>query len=60
MRYISPKYFLGLVKRLRALTFNLLPVEVPVNLVTSPTSRFITPQVVKAYVAAAGDLVETV
>ena len=50
----------GLVMRVRALTYTLLPVEVPPSAINDPTSRIITPQVVKAYIAAAGDLVEAV
>ncbi|KIY69733.1 hypothetical protein CYLTODRAFT_420417 [Cylindrobasidium torrendii FP15055 ss-10] len=53
-----PDVLSKLVKRLRALTLTLLPVEVePENLIT-PTSNVITPQVVSAYLAAAGDFVE--
>ena len=39
---------------------SLLPVEVPPDTISDPTSRIITPQVVKAYIAAAGDVVEAV
>lgn len=48
------------MRRLRTLTFTLLPLEVPVESISDPTSRIITPQVIKAYVAAAGDFVEAV
>ena len=50
----------GLVNRLRALTYTLLPVEVPPDSISEPTSRIITPQVIKAYIEAAGDLTEAV
>jgi len=48
------------VKRLRALTLALLPVEVDTDSISEPTSRIITPQVVAAYRAAAGDFTEAV
>ncbi|KAF9247409.1 hypothetical protein BU15DRAFT_84908 [Melanogaster broomeanus] len=47
-----------LVKRLRALTLRLLPVEVDVKSISDPTSRIITPNVVSTYVDAAGDFVD--
>ena len=49
-----------LVRRLRALTLELLPVEVALESINDPTSRIITPQVITAYRAAAGDFVEAV
>ena len=49
-----------LVKRLRALTLNLLPVEVDPLSINDPTSRVITPQVITAYRGAAGDFAEAV
>jgi hypothetical protein len=52
--------FLELVLRLRALTLELLPVEVDPNSINEPTSRIITPQVIAAYRASAGDFVEAV
>ncbi|KAJ7639099.1 hypothetical protein FB45DRAFT_904700 [Roridomyces roridus] len=54
----SPETLTKLIKRLRALTLALLPVEVDPEAINEPTSRVITPQVVKAYHAAAGDFVE--
>ncbi|EKM59313.1 uncharacterized protein PHACADRAFT_249722 [Phanerochaete carnosa HHB-10118-sp] len=54
----SPDTLTKLIRRLRALTMSLLPVEVSPDSVSDSTSRIITPQVIKAYVAAAGDLVE--
>ncbi|KAJ3484123.1 hypothetical protein NLI96_g5862 [Meripilus lineatus] len=47
-----------LVKRLRTLTLTLLPVEVPLESINDATSRVITPHVISAYMAAAGDLLE--
>jgi len=49
-----------LVRRLRALTLELLPVEVDPQSINEPTSRIITPQVIMAYWQAAGDFVEAV
>lgn len=49
-----------LVKRLRALTLQLLPVQVQPSEINEVTSRIITPQVISAYRAAAGDFEETV
>ncbi|KAJ7180384.1 calcium activated cation channel [Mycena crocata] len=54
----SPVTLTKLVKRLRALTLSLLPVEVDPESINDPTSRVITPQVIKAYRAAAGDYVD--
>ncbi|KLO16355.1 calcium activated cation channel [Schizopora paradoxa] len=54
----SPETLTKLVKRLRALTLKLLPVEVDPAQLTEPTSRFISPQVIQAYVQAAGDFTE--
>ncbi|KAF9464883.1 hypothetical protein BDZ94DRAFT_1296902 [Collybia nuda] len=54
----SPDTLTKLVKRLRALTLNLLPVEVDPASINDPTSRVITPQVVSSYQAAAGDFTE--
>ncbi|KZS98082.1 hypothetical protein SISNIDRAFT_481943 [Sistotremastrum niveocremeum HHB9708] len=47
-----------LVKRIRAMTLKLLPVQVSVEDLSSPTSRYITPRVVEAYREAAGDFLE--
>ncbi len=38
----------------------LLPLQVPLDSIDDPTSRIITPHVIQAYIAAAGDLVEAV
>lgn len=48
------------MKRLRALTLELLPVEVDPKSINDPTSRVITPQVISAYRGAAGDFTEAV
>ncbi|KAJ7930058.1 hypothetical protein B0H13DRAFT_1963066 [Mycena leptocephala] len=53
----SPVTLTKLVKRLRALTLALLPVEVDPESINDPTSRVITPRVIKAYHDAAGDFV---
>ncbi|KAK7470385.1 Calcium channel yvc1 [Stygiomarasmius scandens] len=47
-----------LVGRLRALTLRLLPVEVEPKDLSAPTSMIITPEVISAYMASAGDFVE--
>ncbi|KAF9443331.1 calcium activated cation channel [Macrolepiota fuliginosa MF-IS2] len=51
----SPDTITKLVRRLRALTLTLLPVEVDPDSINDPTSRIITPQVINAYQRAAGD-----
>jgi hypothetical protein len=51
---------LELIRRLRALTLALLPVEVSPSSINEPTSRIITPQVISAYRAAAGDFRDAV
>ncbi|KAG2013304.1 calcium activated cation channel [Coprinopsis cinerea AmutBmut pab1-1] len=51
----SPQTLTKLVRRLRALTLALLPLEVEPSEINVPTSRVITPQVIAAYRAAAGD-----
>jgi hypothetical protein len=53
-------YISELIKRLRVLTLALLPVEVDPASINEPTSRVITPEVISAYRAAAGDFVEAV
>ncbi|KAF8213829.1 hypothetical protein K438DRAFT_1955928 [Mycena galopus ATCC 62051] len=45
-------------QRLRSLTLELLPVEVDPESINNPTSRVITPRVVKAYKHAAGDFLD--
>ncbi|KAG8716244.1 hypothetical protein FRC11_006638 [Ceratobasidium sp. 423] len=54
----SPDTLAKLIKRLRALTLKLLPLEVEVDIITDPTSRVITPAVISAYIEAAGDFGE--
>ncbi|CAA7260062.1 unnamed protein product [Cyclocybe aegerita] len=54
----GPDTLTKLVKRLRGLTLVLLPVEVDPSSINDPTSRVITPQVISAYRAAAGDFTE--
>lgn len=54
----TPDTLARLIKRLRILTLSLLPVEVDPGSINDPTSRVITPQVISAYIAAGGDLVE--
>lgn len=49
-----------LIKRVRALTLRLLPVEVAPEAIDDPTSRVITPQVIDAYIEASGDFVNAV
>ncbi|EKM79852.1 hypothetical protein AGABI1DRAFT_57071 [Agaricus bisporus var. burnettii JB137-S8] len=51
----SPDTITKLVKRLRAMTLTLLPLEVDPDSINEPTSRIITPQVIDAYHAAGGD-----
>ncbi|OAX44017.1 hypothetical protein K503DRAFT_846787 [Rhizopogon vinicolor AM-OR11-026] len=54
----TPDTLTKLVKRLRALTTTLLPVEVDEESINDPTSRIITPNVISAFSDAAGDFVE--
>ncbi|PAV21157.1 calcium activated cation channel [Pyrrhoderma noxium] len=54
----SPDTLTKLVKRLRALTFKLLPVQVEIKDLTTPTSRIISPHVIQTYLTAAGDFQE--
>jgi hypothetical protein len=56
--HISAFTVTKLVKRLRAMTLKLLPVQVELGTLSDPTSRIITPQVIEAYRQAAGDFVE--
>lgn len=49
-----------IIKRIRALTFKLLPVQVELSTLSEPTSRVITPKVIEAYAKAAGDFGEAV
>ncbi|KAJ7572505.1 hypothetical protein C8J56DRAFT_989280 [Mycena floridula] len=54
----TPDTLTKLIKRLRALTLELLPVEVSPEAINEPTSRIITPAVIGAFMAAAGDFLE--
>ncbi|KIL00487.1 hypothetical protein PAXRUDRAFT_762456 [Paxillus rubicundulus Ve08.2h10] len=54
----SPDTLAKLIIRLRALTLKLLPLEVDVKCINDPTSRIVTPQVISAYIDAAGDFVD--
>ncbi|KAH9927239.1 uncharacterized protein B0H18DRAFT_1084767 [Fomitopsis serialis] len=54
----EPETVTNLIKRVRALTLKLLPVEVSPESIEDPTSRVITPQVIDAYTRAAGDFVQ--
>lgn len=49
-----------LIKRLRALTLRLLPLEVNVKTINDPTNRIITPLVILSYMEAAGDFGDAV
>lgn len=50
-----PKTVLRIVTRIQALTLELLPIQVDLDDITSPTSSIITKDVVEAYSAIAGD-----
>ncbi|KAG8717126.1 hypothetical protein FRC08_008161 [Ceratobasidium sp. 394] len=54
----SPDTLTKLIKRVRALTLTLLPLEVSPEEITNPTSRITTPAVISAYIEAAGDFGE--
>ncbi|KAI0375859.1 hypothetical protein BV20DRAFT_959903 [Pilatotrama ljubarskyi] len=54
----SPDTITSLVRRVKIMTLKLLPVEVPPDSISDPTSRIITPQVINAYIEAAGDFME--
>ncbi|KAH7343410.1 calcium activated cation channel [Rhizoctonia solani] len=54
----SPDTLTKLIKRIRALTLKLLPLEVELDAITDPTSRIVTPAVISAYIEAAGDFGE--
>ncbi|KAI0751001.1 calcium activated cation channel [Daedaleopsis nitida] len=55
----SPDTITSLVRRVKIMTLKLLPIEVPEESISDPTSRVITPQVINAYIAAAGDFTES-
>ncbi|EIN10527.1 calcium activated cation channel [Punctularia strigosozonata HHB-11173 SS5] len=54
----TPETMTKLVKRMRVLTLTLLPIEVDPESLADVTSRTITPQVVSAYIDAAGDFLD--
>ncbi|KAI0660794.1 hypothetical protein C8Q70DRAFT_972498 [Cubamyces menziesii] len=54
----SPETVTSLVRRVKIMTLKLLPVEVPPDSISDPMSRIITPQVINAYIEAAGDFME--
>ncbi|KAF8605353.1 calcium activated cation channel [Ceratobasidium sp. AG-I] len=54
----APNTLTKLIKRIRALTLTLMPLETSVEDITDPTSRVITPAVISAYIEAAGDFGE--
>ncbi|KAH8118466.1 calcium activated cation channel, partial [Phellopilus nigrolimitatus] len=57
--HASPDTLTKLVKRLRALTLKLLPVQVdPLKDLVDPTSRIISPHVIKTFELAGGDFQE--
>lgn len=60
MQFLTDYGLLELIRRLRSLTLVLLPVEVSPSSINDPTSRVITPQVISAYRAAAGDFQDAV
>ncbi|BEJ00680.1 hypothetical protein CcaverHIS631_0505370 [Cutaneotrichosporon cavernicola] len=49
-----------IIKRLKAMTNRLLPIQVELEDITSPTSAIVTPEVVKAFYEAGGDFREAV
>ncbi|KAG8881203.1 hypothetical protein FRB97_009772 [Tulasnella sp. 331] len=51
----EPVTITKIIRRLRAMTLKLLPVQVETAQLLEPTSRIITPQVIAAYTKAAGD-----
>ncbi|KAI0832626.1 hypothetical protein BC628DRAFT_1347619 [Trametes gibbosa] len=54
----SPDTITSIVRRVKIMTLKLLPVEVDPDSISDPTSRVITPQVINAYIDAAGDFME--
>ncbi|KAI0677344.1 hypothetical protein C8Q78DRAFT_1002340 [Trametes maxima] len=54
----SPDTVTSLIRRVKVMTLKLLPVEVPPDSISDPTSRVITPQVINAFIDAAGDFME--
>ena len=61
--YVHPQTFerlLELVKRLRALTLTLIPVQIDPKDLVAPTSRIISPHVIQKFEQSAGDYQEAV
>ncbi|KAJ9120472.1 hypothetical protein QFC24_005145 [Naganishia onofrii] len=56
----EPDTMTKIVKRIRVMTYKLLPVEVDVDDITDPTSSIITPDVIKAYAKCGGDFSEAI
>ncbi|EJD01312.1 calcium activated cation channel [Fomitiporia mediterranea MF3/22] len=56
--HASPDTVTKLIKRLRALTLKLIPVEVELKELTTPASRIISSHVISTYERAAGDFHE--
>ncbi|EIW66614.1 hypothetical protein TREMEDRAFT_74757 [Tremella mesenterica DSM 1558] len=56
----SPDTINKLVKRIRALTIRLLPVEVELTDITDATSSIITPEVIRSFALCGGDFGEAV
>jgi len=57
---VNLKTIAELIKRLRALTLRLLPLEVDVKIINEPINRIITPRVMLSYMEAAGDFGDAV
>ncbi|KAH7100530.1 calcium activated cation channel [Auriculariales sp. MPI-PUGE-AT-0066] len=55
----SPDTITKLVMRVRALTFELLPIEVDLSSISGPSSPIVTPEVIQIYSDAAGDFRES-
>ncbi|KAJ9094974.1 hypothetical protein QFC21_005767 [Naganishia friedmannii] len=56
----EPDTMTKIVKRIRVMTYKLLPVEVDVDDITDPTSSIVTPDVIKAYSKCGGDFAEAI
>ncbi|GHJ83748.1 hypothetical protein NliqN6_0150 [Naganishia liquefaciens] len=56
----EPDTMTKIVKRIRVMTYKLLPVEVEADALTDPTSSIITPKVIQAYSRCGGDFAEAV
>ncbi|KAI5450878.1 Calcium channel yvc1 [Naganishia albida] len=56
----EPDTLTKIVKRIRVMTYKLLPNEVDPDSLTDPTSSVITPDVIKAYAKCGGDFAEAI